>query len=279
MSETAASPSNRYKIGLAGCGKMGSAMVRAWLDSDLLAQIDILDPHAMPEDLPDASHIRFFSKPDAFAARSADWDMLILAVKPQTMAELCKSLQELLPDSLPVLSIAAGQTTGSLSQKLGHAHPVIRCMPNTPAAIRKGMSVLYAPPSVSLSQNNMADHLMKALGHVKWVDDETMFDAVTAVSGSGPAYVFLLIEAMAQAGVEAGLDSTTAMTLARQTTIGAAALAEHESGRDVSVLRKNVTSSGGTTAAALSVLMDGSFQNALTAAIKAAAKRSKELSA
>lgn len=151
-------------------------------------------------------------------------------------------------------------------------------MPNTPAAIGQGMSALFATKNVTDAQRTMATDLLSALGKTIWLDDEEQMNAVTAVSGSGPAYVFLLIEAMANAGEKAGLSPEQAMLLARQTVIGSAALAADEQNISASTLRKNVTSPGGTTEAALNVLMDGKFQDIMDKAIEAATNRSKELS-
>jgi len=266
------------KIGLAGCGKMGSAMARAWLSSKTVDRIDILDPNGLPPEWIGDSRITYCANEPIFLGHAPEWDMLVIAIKPQTMNDFCAAIKTHLPHDLAILSIAAGQTIGSFQNHFGPSHPIIRAMPNTPASIGKGITVACASSSVQDSKRKIADNLLAALGLVEWIDDESRMDAVTAVSGSGPAYVFYLIEALAQAGIENGLYPDFAMTLARQTIIGAASLAEQDSDIPAHVLRENVTSPNGTTAAALEKLMDGTFQKTLTEAVTKATARSKELS-
>lgn len=268
----------QYKIGLAGCGKMGTAMVRGWLAAGLAERIDILDPHGLPPELALEEKIAYCKDADMFAATSGTWDLLVIAVKPQIMEEFCASMAHAIPSNLPILSIAAGQTIASFQQRLGAGRPVIRSMPNTPAAIGKGITVATATPHTDERLIEIAHTLLGAMGRVEWTEDESLLDAVTAVSGSGPAYVFYLIEALAGAGVKAGLDKDLATALARQTVIGSAALAEHDADISASTLRENVTSPNGTTAAALSVLMDGRLQALMNEAVAIATARSKELS-
>jgi pyrroline-5-carboxylate reductase len=270
--------SNSYKIGLAGCGKMGTAMVRGWLAARLVSQIDILDPHGLPPELALEEKITYCKNEDMFIAASGAWDLLVVAVKPQTMEEFCATISKAIPSNLPVLSIAAGQTIVSFQNRLGAGRPIIRSMPNTPAAIGKGITVACATPNTDERVKDAASALLGAMGHIEWTNDESLLDAVTAVSGSGPAYLFYLIEALAEAGVKSGLDKDLSMTLARQTVIGSAALADHDADISASTLRENVTSPNGTTAAALSVLMDGRFQDLMTEAVAKATARSKELS-
>lgn len=267
----------QYKIGLSGCGKMGSAMVRAWLDAGIAVAIDILDPNGIPDSLLHSAGVSFFKDEKEFAARSANWDVLVIAIKPQTMNDFCSKIGKL-PQQLPLLSIATGQSFSTFAGKFGATQPVIRTMPNTPASIGKGMTVACINAPVNAAQKTMADDLLGKLGKVAWLDDESQFDAVTGLSGSGPAYVFYMIEAMANAGIAAGLKPDFAMTLARQTVIGAAALAEIDADIPASKLRENVTSPNGTTAAALEILMDEKFQEIVTKAVARAAARSKELS-
>lgn len=278
MSSAQATSPQSYKIGLAGCGKMGTAMVRGWLAAKLVSQIDILDPHGLPPELALEEKITYAKNEDAFVATSGSWDLLVIAVKPQTMEEFCASISKAIPSNLPVLSIAAGQTIEGFKNRLGAGRPIIRSMPNTPASIGKGITVACATPNTDERVKDTASCLLGAMGCVEWTNDENLLDAVTAVSGSGPAYVFYLIEALAEAGVKAGLDKDLSMTLARQTVIGSAALAEHETDLPASTLRENVTSPNGTTAAALSVLMDGRLQNLMNEAVAKATARSKELS-
>lgn len=267
-----------YKIALAGCGKMGAAMATAWLTTGIAARLDILDPSPLPADIAAHKAVTAYTDENAFRANADHWDILIIAVKPQILTALCQNLSPL-PARTPVLSIAAGQSLRNFAAVFGARHPVIRAMPNTPAAIGRGITVAVPAQSVTEDQKTMADALLCALGKTAWIDDEGLMDAVTALSGSGPAYVFYLIEAMAKAGAAAGLPEDMATRLARQTVIGAAALAESDSATPAGILRQNVTSPNGTTAAALEILMDGEFQDILTRAIAQAAERSRELSA
>ena len=202
----------------------------------------------------------------------------MLAVKPQDMAGTVRPLAETFRARPPlVLSIAAGIRVGDIERWCGPGVAVVRAMPNTPAAIGRGITVAVAARKVTAAQRAIADALLRATGSVEWVDDESLMDAVTAVSGSGPAYVFLLAEELARAGVEAGLPEALATKLARETVAGSGELL-HRSDLPSATLRQNVTSPGGTTAAALSVLMAGDgMQPLMIKAIAAATKRSKEL--
>ncbi len=264
-------------VGLAGCGKMGSALIKGWLAAAVVSTIDVLDPGGLPEDLQGIAQITSYKDASSFKPGAQPWDMFVLAVKPQTMDEVCLSLKPLIGPEVPVLSIAAGKTIGFFQKQFGVKHPIIRTMPNTPAAIGKGMIVACASSDVAPDTRQKAEKLLTPLGLLRWVEDEGLMDAVTALSGSGPSYVFYLIEALAQAGAKAGLPADLAMDLARQTVIGAAALAE-QTPEAASTLRKNVTSPGGTTEAALAVLMKGEWQAILDKAVAEATARSKALS-
>lgn len=266
-----------YKLGLAGCGKMGSAMVRGWLDAGIIAHIDILDPNGIPDDLLHHGEISWFKTEPDFARNAANWDALVIAIKPQTLDVFCNNFGAL-PPLVPVLSIAAGLTISTFGKKFDDTRGIIRAMPNTPAAIGKGMTVAAANNHIHAAQKTMAETLLRTLGLFAWVDDEEKLDAVTGLSGSGPAYVFYLIEAMAEAGRAAGLPDNLAMTLARQTVIGAAALADNDAQTPAAKLRENVTSPNGTTAAGLEILMNGEFQDIVTKTVARATARSKELS-
>ena len=202
-------------------------------------------------------------------------DTLVVAVKPQTFREAGPALKPFVGASTLVVSIMAGTPMTVLEEVCGGM--VVRAMPNTPAAIGRGITVAVPAKKVSAAQRATADALLRATGSVEWVDDESLMDAVTAVSGSGPAYVFLLAEELARAGVEAGLPPELATKLARETVAGSGELL-HRSELASATLRQNVTSPGGTTAAALEVLMgaDG-MQQLMIRAIAAATKRSKEL--
>ncbi len=263
-------PLSSLNIALVGCGKMGGAMLRGWLDAGI-KHVDVLEPHALPVTDPRITHHADVS------TLNGPWDMIVVAVKPQVMKEVCEKLSTKLSAATPVLSIAAGQKIAAFQTYFAPAQPVIRTMPNTPAAIGKGMIVACPSPQITAQQRAIADALLHNLGTTLWTNDESDMDAVTAVSGSGPAYVFYLIEALSEAGRKAGLSDEMASVLARQTVIGSAALAETDAELSAARLRENVTSPGGTTEAALRVLMDGRWQEILTSAIVAATNRSKEL--
>ena len=258
---------------LAGAGKMGGAMLSGWLDGGLDAKrVTIIEPY--PSDDTRAFVARGVRlNPETKDIGTAD--VLVLAVKPQMFRDAGPQLRPLVGTSTLVVSIMAGTTIAGLTEVCGGK--VIRAMPNTPAAIGRGITVAVPANGVTPGQRAVADALLRATGGVEWVDDEVLMDAVTAVSGSGPAYVFLLAEELARAGVAAGLPEALATTLARATVSGSGELLRL-SDLDSATLRKNVTSPGGTTAAALEVLMGANgFQPLLTKAIAAATKRSKEL--
>jgi pyrroline-5-carboxylate reductase len=264
-------------IVLIGCGKMGGALLRGWLKAGIAGRIDVIEPHTQPDFL-QTSNIVWHTSPQSFMDQSLTPDLFVMAVKPQTMEEVCRSLAPAVSPETLILSIAAGQTISSFERRFGARQPIIRTMPNTPASIGKGVTVAVANARVTDVQKRQAELALQSTGMLEWTDDESLLDAVTAVSGSGPAYVFLLIEAMAKAGERAGLAPDLAMKLARQTVIGAAALAEHDGDTDSATLRKNVTSPGGTTAAALAVLMgDQGLESLMTKAVLAATDRSREL--
>lgn len=263
-------------IGLVGCGKMGSAMLSGWLHTDIASRIYVVEPHDGGARSKNAK-IAFYQDCGSLATHK-DIDLVVLAVKPQIMNDVCMQLKSILTPRTLLLSIAAGQTIAGFEKHFGPAQPIIRAMPNTPAAIGKGITVAVPNGTVSMSQREYADAILQSIGQVEWINDESLMDAVTAVSGSGPAYIFYLIETMAKAGEKAGLPAELSMKLARQTVIGSAALAESEHDQSASTLRKNVTSPGGTTEAALKVLMDsGDMQALFDKAIAAAVTRGKEL--
>ncbi|WP_316213508.1 MULTISPECIES: pyrroline-5-carboxylate reductase [unclassified Bradyrhizobium] len=258
-------------IALAGAGKMGGAMLTGWLAQGLdPSRVVVIDP--MPSAEIGALAARGVRLNPAEAPEA---ETLVIAVKPQMFREAGPTLKRCVGASTLVVSIMAGTTIAALQEVVGGA--VVRAMPNTPAAIGRGITVAVPAPDVSTAQRAIADALLRATGAVEWVDDEALMDAVTAVSGSGPAYVFLLAEELARAGVAAGLPEALATKLARDTVSGAGELL-HRSELSAATLRQNVTSPGGTTAAALAVLMgaDG-FGPLLTRAVAAAAARSKEL--
>lgn len=262
-------------IGLIGCGKMGQAMLAGWLNSSHVVHVVILDPMA---ELPLQEKTTLTDNIHSFAQHAGALDMLVMAVKPQIVNVVCDELKDHIGKHLPLLSIAAGRTIDSYKDIFGTAQPVLRAMPNTPAAIGKGITVVCACSQVDRAHRGYAEKLLRSLGQVEWVDDEKLMNAVTAVSGSGPAYLFHLIEVLALSGEKTGLPADLAMKLARQTVIGAAALCEAEGETKASTLRENVTSPGGTTEAALEKLMDGRLQEIYDEAVFAARTRGRDLS-
>jgi len=258
---------------LAGAGKMGGAMLSGWLARGLDAgRVVVIEPHPSAEISALVTKGVRLNPPAKNVGAVAT---LVVALKPQTFGEAGAMLKSFAGPSTLVVSIMAGTTIAGIEAVCGGS--VVRAMPNTPAAIGRGITVAVAAKTVSADQRAVADALLSATGSVEWVDDENLMDAVTAVSGSGPAYIFLLAEELARAGVEAGLPAELATKLARETVAGSGELL-HRSDAPSATLRQNVTSPGGTTAAALEVLMgpDG-LQSLLTRAVAAATKRSKQL--
>ena len=258
-------------IALAGAGKMGGAMLTGWLAQGLdPKRVVVIEPHPTDE-IKALAGIRLNPTPK----EAGEVDTLVVAVKPQSFREAGAALKAFAGSSTLVVSIMAGTPIASLEAVVGGS--VVRAMPNTPAAIGRGITVAVAAKNVSAAQRAIADALLRATGSVEWVDQESLMDAVTAVSGSGPAYVFLLAEELARAGVAAGLPEELATKLARETVAGSGELL-HRSEQSSATLRQNVTSPGGTTAAALDVLMgsDG-MEKLLTRAVAAATQRSKDL--
>ncbi|MBV9562276.1 MAG: pyrroline-5-carboxylate reductase [Bradyrhizobium sp.] len=258
-------------IALAGAGKMGGAMLAGWLTQGLdPGRLVIIEPSPSTEISALTARGARLNPKDGGAAGT-----LVIAVKPQSFREAGSVLKPLVGASTLVLSIMAGMTIAAIEQVCGGA--VVRAMPNTPAAIGRGITVAVAAGHVSAMQRAAADALLRATGAVEWIDDESLIDAVTAVSGSGPAYVFLLAEELARAGVAAGLPEQLAIKLARETVAGSGELL-HRSDLAAAALRHNVTSPGGTTAAALDVLMakDG-LRPLMTRAVAAATERARQL--
>lgn len=260
---------------LIGGGKMGLALLEGWLARGLAAEdIAVVEPNSAAEvyKLPGVRAV-----PDADALPALTPAVVVLAVKPQVMDGVLPAYGRFVDPATVFLSIAAGKTIAGLTGALGGAVSLVRAMPNTPAAVGMGITVLCANENVSPVQREVCGQLLTAVGEIAWIDDEEQMDAVTAVSGSGPAYVFLLVEALAEAGREAGLPEGLAMRLARATVAGSGALL-HEAKEEAAQLRKNVTSPGGTTAAALEVLMgEEGLKALLRRAVAAAAARSRAL--
>lgn len=260
------------RVLLVGCGKMGGAMLAGWLERGLAPEDVVVVEPGTPNVV---GGITVVGEAAAIPAGFAP-DIAVLAVKPQVMAEVLPPYRRF-AGSATFLSIAAGKTIGFFEAILGADAAVVRAMPNTPAAVRRGITVACPNARVGAAARSACDELLQAVGEVAWTDDESLMDAVTAVSGSGPAYVFLLAECLAKAGVAAGLPEDLASRLARVTVSGAGELL-HQSSEPAETLRRTVTSPGGTTAAALSVLMaEGGLQPLLTTAVAAATKRGKEL--
>lgn len=268
---------------LIGCGKMGGALLSGWLaDGWPKASVCIVEAHAPTREAWIAQGLTAVADPLEIPGGFVPGAVLI-AVKPQALdaalppvvrrvAALCGAQSPL------VVSIVAGKPIAAFEAAFGKTMPVLRVMPNTPAAVGRGISGLYANSVVTAAQKSLGETLMKAVGQVVWLDDEEQMHAVTALSGSGPAYVFHLVEAMAKGGVALGLSPEVAMTLARATVVGSGELLR-QSAEDAATLRVNVTSPGGTTAAALEVLMHPGegFPELLPRALAEAARRSREL--
>jgi pyrroline-5-carboxylate reductase len=262
---------------LVGAGKMGGAMLEMWLRHGLDGRsVTIIDPFVDAERRA-ALEAAGAVIADAAKAGGQEFEIIVLAVKPQSMAEVLPGIARLASPESVIISVAAGIRLEKLQSAFAAGQPIVRAMPNTPAQIGQGMTVAVANANVADADRGLVDALLSAVGKVAWVHDEALIDAVTAVSGSGPAYVFLLAECLAEAGREAGLPSDLAELLARQTVAGAGALLA-DSPLPSATLRQNVTSPKGTTAAALSVLMaEEGLQPLITRAVAAAKKRSVEL--
>ncbi len=262
---------------LVGCGKMGGALLAGWLEQGAAAaQVAVVEPALDPSRTSIPSGVQVVSTSAELPASFAP-AVIVFAVKPQVMADVVPSYKAYAAAGSVSLSIAAGTPIDFFTGVLGETAGVVRVMPNTPASIGRGMSVLCANKYVSTQARKMCGELMAAVGDTAWVEDEALMDAVTAVSGSGPAYVFWLIECLAEAGQNVGLPAALSRQLALETVAGAGELAR-QSEETPSQLRLNVSSPGGTTLAALEVLMaDDGLAPLMTAAVKAAARRGREL--
>jgi pyrroline-5-carboxylate reductase len=260
---------------LVGAGKMGGAMLEGWLGLGLdPARVLVIEPQPSAGISALARNgIRLLAAPEPVGDATA----LVIAIKPQSAATVVPGLAPLIGPSTVVLSIMAGRTLAGLERALPAGTAIVRSMPNLPASIGRGITVAAANARVTPQQRDLANRLLAATGAAEWVDDEVLLDAVTAVSGSGPAYVFLLAETLAEAGAQAGLPADLAARLARATVAGAGELL-HRSDLDAATLRQNVTSPGGTTAAALDILRAGAGLGPLMErAVAAATRRAGEL--
>jgi pyrroline-5-carboxylate reductase len=261
---------------LVGCGQMGSAMLRGWLARGAAERFLVVEPEGAPPGLADAAAVAWHREADELPRQPAP-DAVVFAVKPQVIDAVLPAYRARVRPQTLFLSIAAGKTIAGIARHLGEEAAIVRCMPNTPAAIGRAITVACPNPRVGTAQRRLCEALLAAIGESAWIEDEALMDAVTAVSGSGPAYVFLLIEALAAAGARAGLPPELALRLARLTVAGAGELAR-QSPDSPARLRENVTSPGGTTRAALDVLMgEGGLPDLLERAVAAAAARSREL--
>lgn len=263
---------------LAGAGKMGAAMLSGWLARGLDPKLIIIQDPNLSGDAADLAQRHHLRTEPSLARLDQPPAVIVVAVKPQLIDAVLGSLAALAGADTVMLSIAAGKSLASFDRYLPAGAAVVRAMPNTPASLGRGITGAITNTHVTAAQKALCHELLSAVGEVVWLTDETLIDAVTAVSGSGPAYVFLLVETLAEAGRRAGLDGEMAMRLARATVSGAGELL-FRSDADAATLRQNVTSPGGTTAAALAVLMrekDG-LQTLMSDAVLAAHKRSREL--
>ncbi|MBK5353641.1 pyrroline-5-carboxylate reductase [Pseudomonas sp. TH41] len=265
---------SKTRIAFIGAGNMAASLIGGLRAKGLdAAQIRASDPGAETRAKVNAEHGIDVFADNAEAIQDAD--VVVLAVKPQAMKAVCEAIRPSLKPNQLVVSIAAGITCASMNNWLG-AQPIVRCMPNTPALLRQGVSGLFATAEVNADQRQQAQELLSAVGIALWLTEEQQLDAVTAVSGSGPAYFFLLIEAMTAAGVKLGLPADIAAQLTLQTALGAAHMAV-ASDVDAAELRRRVTSPAGTTEAAIKSFQAGGFEALVEKALGAAAHRSAEM--
>ncbi len=251
---------------LVGCGKMGGALAQRWREQRICEKLVIVEPA-----LPEAAAVKDIPA-------SLKPDVIVFAVKPQILGEVVEDYRSFMEKGALALSIAAGKPISFFETHFGAKAKIIRSMPNLPASIGRGITVACANRNAGEAEKKLAATLLGAVGEVLWVDKESLLDPVTALSGSGPAYVFLLVEALTKAGIHIGLDPQMAAQLARKTVTGSAALLEASPDVPASKLRENVTSPGGTTQAALEVLMaHPGLQEIFDRALKAASARAVEL--
>lgn len=260
----------KITIGFIGGGNMASAMISGLTSQQFAAQhICVVDPD---QEKCTALASKFGVNTSQHLAAIQTCDVIVLAVKPQQLKQVCQSLQSLSVTQL-VISIAAGIRATDIARWLNGHHTIVRVMPNTPSQIQAGVSALFAMQNVSESQREIAENIMAAVGKTLWVDDEKAMDSVTAISGSGPAYVFYLIEALQEAGVKLGLSAENARILALETFLGASKLA-NVSESDIKTLRAQVTSKGGTTEQGILVMENANIKEILYQTAKAAQEKS-----
>ena len=266
------------KLLLVGAGNMGGALLRGWIEKGLSTdQIIVQDP-GPPDNMTKLMQQHGIKwAEEASNQIGSKVAVVVLAVKPQIMDKVLPGVKHFAQPSTVFLSVAAGKTIDYYESGLGAGANIVRTIPNTPAAVARGITAAYANSNTTATQIDLCNNLLGAIGEVVWVDNEDLIDVATGVSGSGPAYVFLMAECLAEAGVAAGLPSDVAMKLACATVSGAGELM-HQSPLDPGTLRENVTSPNGTTAAALEILRDsGDLATLMRNAVAAAANRSREL--
>lgn len=266
-----------HKIGFIGGGNMASSLISGLIASGHAPQqlwVSDINQDAL-KSLAENLNVNVSASNDDVINEA---DVIVLAVKPQVLSDVAKSASAMIRQKKPlVVSIAAGISQSSLSRWLGEDIAIVRCMPNTPALVLTGATALHANSNVTAEQRNLAETILRSVGIALWVQDENQLDAVTAVSGSGPAYFFLLMEAMEKTAVELGLNDVTARLLVQQTALGAAKIAL-ESSESPEQLRKRVTSPGGTTQQAIETFQQGGFIELVSKALYAARDRSIEMS-
>ncbi len=274
MSDT---PTLSGRLVLIGAGKMGTAMLQGWLEAGITGdQVTIFDPAPPPETMALIAQHSISHNPPVDSVDGVE--AILVAVKPQMVDEVLPAMAGLARDKPLIVSVVAGKTIAAFRQHFGETTPVVRTIPNTPAAVGRGITAMAASDGVSTKQSDLATALLASLGEVVTVADETLIDACTAISGSGPAYIFYMTECMTEAAVQLGLPADVAQQLARATVAGAGELMR-ATGTPAATLRENVTSPNGTTHAALQVLMadaDG-MKQLLVRATAEAEKRSREL--
>ena len=259
-----------------GCGNMGSALISGILRSGIVPRDKVLASDIRPERLDYIKEREGISTTENNREAVKKSDVIVLAVKPQVIAQVLSDIRDVVTEDKVIISIAAGIATRSIEEALGKEVPVVRVMPNTPALVGTGASGISCGKYAGEEEEAIAEQMMRAVGIVAKLPEE-MLDAVTALSGSGPAYIFYTIESLVKAGMEMGLSEDVARKLVGQTVLGAARMVM-ETGESPEVLRAKVTSPGGTTEAAIKYLEGKEFQKILTGAVKEAARRSKELS-
>lgn len=268
---------SKQQIGFIGAGNMAQAIIHGLIKAGLAPNnIHCSNPSAAKLEQLTSQYPKLNTSQDNSLIASAS-DILVIAVKPQKMQSALDSIKQLKLSDKLIISVAAGVETDAIANLLEQAVPVVRAMPNTPATIGQGATGLFANSQVSDQQKSFASAIFDAVGISVWIDSEAQMDLVTAISGSGPAHYFLFLEAVIQSAIAQGMEATIAKTLALQTALGAAKMVEHNPETDIAKLRNNVTSPGGTTAAAIDSFQSDAFIEIIDKALKASVKRGVEL--